>query len=240
MAWVRMSTSAESRLIAQLERVRRLHEQRGSSRTLAAGLDRLAHWQACRLSATYADLAADPRYAKAIAFFQSDLYGPGDFSRRDADLARVVPVMVHVLPDGAIATVAMAMELSALSQELDRKLLDKLGRDAPLTVAAYCDAYRACANRHAREQQIALIVDVGRALERYVGRRLVRSALALMRRPAHVAGLDALQDFLERGFGSFARMGGADRLLATIDERETALVKAIFAGDRAPFADPLS
>jgi hypothetical protein len=211
-----------------------------ASGDIATALDRLAHWQARRLNATYADLVSDPRYAAAIAFFQSDLYGPGDFSRRDTDLARVVPIMVRVLPEGAIATVAMAMELSALSQELDRDLLGKLGLDTRLTVAAYCDAYRACANRGARARQIALIVDVGRALDRYVRKALLRRALAMMRRPARTAGLGALQDFLERGFGSFGGMRGAGEFLATIDARETALMQAIFAGNRVPFPDPLA
>ncbi len=43
------------------------------------------------MATTYADLAAQPRYADAIAFFLSDLYGGADFAQRDADLARVVP-----------------------------------------------------------------------------------------------------------------------------------------------------
>ena len=60
-----------------------------------------------------------------------------------------------------------------------------------------------------------------------------------MRRPARVAGLSALQTFLEHGFAGFAAMHGADEFLATIDSRETALMAAIFAGDEAPFPDPL-
>ena len=51
-----------------------------------------------------------------------------DFARRDADLARVVPIMVRMLPERVIATVARAMELNALSQELDRALLARLPR----------------------------------------------------------------------------------------------------------------
>jgi len=235
-----MSIPAEKRLVAQLGRARRLHEERRGSPELAAALDRLAHWQARRLNSTYADLARDPRYADAIAFFRSDLYGPGDFSRRDADLARVVPVMVRMLPREVVATTAMAMELSALSHQLDRTLLAKLGAGNALSVGAYCDAYRACANRAARERQIALIVDVGRALDRYVRKPLLRQALALMRKPAQIAGLGALQDFLERGFSSFAGMQGAAEFLATIASRETAILNAIFAGDRAPFPDPLA
>src|SRR6266576_2381162 len=96
-------SSAQALLIHELEHARRLHEERSASPTLAAALDRLAEWQTHRLNATYADLARDPRYAKAIEFFQSDLYGPGDLGRRDADLARVVPLMVRIVPTGVIA-----------------------------------------------------------------------------------------------------------------------------------------
>ena len=234
-----MTASAEERLVTQLQRVRRFHQARLDSPELAAALDRLALWQARRLDATYADLARDARYADAIAFFRTELYGPGDFSRRDADLARVVPVMVRMLPRGVVATVAHAVELNALSQGLDRALLEELGIDAALSVPAYCAAYRACANCRVRARQIALILDVGRALDRYVRKPLLRRTLTLMRRPARIAGLSALQGFLERGFESFAGMRGADHFLATIGARETALMDDIFGGNRAPFPDPM-
>ena len=231
-----MSASAE--LFRALARARALHEERAASADLAARLDRLAAWQARRLNATYADLAWQPRYAAAIAFFQSDLYGPGDYSRRDADLARVVPVMTRMLPQGLIAMVARAMELSVLSGELDRRMIAKLDPAAAISVAAYCDAFRALANREERLRQIALIVEVGRALDRYVVKPMVRSALAAMRAPARAAGFGALQTFLERGVTAFRRMRGAGEFLATIETRETAVANAIFAGERAPFPEP--
>ena len=121
-----MPASAASELVRQLARARVLHKARAASPGLAAQLDRLAAWQARRLNATYADLARQPRYTQAIEFFRSDLYGPGDYSRRDADLARVVPVMTRVLPQGLLATVARAMELSVLSIELDRRMIEEL------------------------------------------------------------------------------------------------------------------
>ena len=233
-----MVTSAEDALLRQLERARTLHEERAASPRLAAALDRLARWQSRRLRATYADLARDERYAEAIAFFGSDLYGPGDFSRRDADLARVAPLMRAMLPEAVLATVAGAMELSVLSQELDRAMLQRLDPAAQLSVARYCQAYRALDDRASRERQIALIVGVGRALDRYVGKPLVRAALLAMRQPAHLAGFGALQDFLERGFGAFRSMHGAEAFLATVERRETELMHAILAGDSAPFSDP--
>ena len=104
---------AQALLIRELQRVHRLHDERTSNPILAGALDRLADWQARRLRMTYADLAADPRYTAAIVFFQNDLYGSVDYSRRDADLARVVPMMVKVLPESVIATIAAAMAKSS-------------------------------------------------------------------------------------------------------------------------------
>ena len=233
-----MQTAAQIELIRQLQRARALHEQRAASPALAAALDRLAQWQSKRLNGTYADLAANPRYAAAIAFFGTDLYGPGDFSRRDADLARVVPLMSKVLPEGVLATIAGAMELSVLSHELDRALLERLGPAETLSVVSYCEAYRELDERRSRERQIALIVTVGHALDRYVGKPLARSALAAMRQPARLAGFGALQDLLERGFAAFRRMDGSAEFLATVETRETALMNAIFAGDSDPFPEP--
>ena len=62
----------------------------------------------------------------------------------------------------------------------------------------------------------------------------------MMRQPARLAGLSALQDFLERGFAAFRGMGGAQTFLATIDERETQILEAIVDGATDPFPDPMS
>jgi hypothetical protein len=232
--------SAQHALVRELERVQRLHADRAQNPILAGALDRLANWQARRLRMTYADLAADPRYASAIQFFQNDLYGAADYSRRDADLARVVPMMVKVLPDGVIRTAAWAMELNGLSQELDRVLLARLPRaDGNFTVQDYCKAYRRAGNFPLRQRQIKLIGEIGAALDHYVKKPLIRGALHMMRQPARMAGMSALQEFLERGFGAFHAMHGAEHFLATVDERETAIMDAIVGGSIDPFPDPL-
>jgi len=232
--------SAQAALLRELAHVSRLHAERGANSPLARALERLANWQAKRLGGTYADLAAQARYADAVVFFETDLYGNADFARRDADLARVVPLLVRMLPERVIATVAQAMELNALSQELDRELLARLPRrDSAFTVADYCRAYRGAGDRAARTRQIDLIGAIGAGLDAYVRTPLLGTALAMMRQPARVAGFAALQDFLERGFAAFRQMDGATEFLATIDRRERQLMDAMFEGDDAPFADPL-
>jgi hypothetical protein len=232
--------AAEAALVRELARMHRLHEERLGNPILAGALERLANWQSLRLGNTYTDLSAEPRYAAAIRFFQSDLYGSADYAQRDADIARVVPMFVRMLPEGVVATMAEAMELNVLSHELDRLLLARLPRvEGSFTVADYCRAYRRAGNYPARRRQIALIGRIGGALDRFVRKPLVRGALAMMRQPARLAGYGALQDFLERGFDAFHRMGGADEFLATIEKRETAILEAIVAGSRDAFPDPL-
>jgi hypothetical protein len=228
-------------LVQLLARMAQLHATRQADPVLWRSLERLAFWQASRMTATYADLAAQVRYADAIAFFLSDLYGTTDFAQRDADLARVVPILTRMLPARVIATVGEATELNVISQELDRGLLARLPRgDGIFTVAEYCRAYRWPADRPLRERQIALIGQIGAGLDEYVGKPMIRQALALMRRPARLAGLFALHDFLERGFAAFRKMKGAGEFLATIDRRERELLAALYSGENAPFVEPVS
>ena len=230
---------AQAELTDALARVLRLHAMRDAAPALAAALDRLSAWQARRLRNTYADLAGDPRYIGAIEFFQNDLYGGGDFAQRDADLLRVVPMMGRLLPQSVIVTVARAVELNALAHELDRALIVHLPDGiASIAVPDYCRAYRATGERPLRARQIALIGEVGNALDRFVRTPMIGGALTMMRKPAHAAGLGALQDFLERGFDAFRRMKGAREFLATVDTRERRINDAIFAGDDAPFPPP--
>ena len=222
-----------------LARVQQHHEERVKDPQLGRALAHLAGWQVRRLRNTYADLQRLPRYATAIKFFETDLYGGGDFAQRDADLARVVPAMRRLLPDHVLQTVADAVEVNAIAQDFDCAMTEQLrSREAGFTVAEYCTAYRKVGGFDERRRQIHLVSEVGEALDRLVRKPMIRSALALVRKPARLAGLAALQDFLERGFAAFAHMNGAQAFLATIEARELAILDAIAAGSDAPFSDP--
>jgi hypothetical protein len=186
-------------------------------------------WQARRLERTYADLSGEPRHAEATAFFLDDLYGEKDFSARDQEMLRIVPVMARILPASAVETAALAIELEALTESLDQRLAASLPR-GELTPGRYAEAYRASSTRAERLHQVDLIEAAGRRLDALVRRPMVGATLKLMRRPAHVAGLGDLQEFLERGYAAFRGMGGADAFLAALRARETAILEEIFAG----------
>ena len=215
--------------------LRFLKELRGREQAAPSRLREVKRWQAQRLAATYADVSGEPRYEAATRFFLDDLYGPKDFSRRDQAMLRIVPVMSRILPASAVETAAMAVELDALSEDLDQRLALALGTQ-PLEAHSYAEAYRASATRAERERQVTLIDAVGHRLDALVKKPLVGRTLQLMRQPARVAGLTDLQDFLERGFEAFRRMGGADYFLALVRERETEILNRLFSGEPMPFA----
>lgn len=201
---------------------------------LAAQVAAVKAFQHARFAHTYADLLADARYAKPTRFFLDDLYGPTDFTQRDAQFARVVPALVRTFSKDIVATVAQLGRLHALSERLDsamaQHLIDAASRAAAsaLDGRTYAQAWRAVGEPAAREEQIALMLAVGQALDRYTRNPLLRNSLRLMRVPARAAGLAALQRFLETGFDTFRAMGGADEFLATIAGRERRLAQALF------------
>jgi hypothetical protein len=101
---------------------------RGEPAAAPPRLTEVKRFQSKRLAATYADVAAVPRYRAATSFFLDDLYGAKDFSSRDQAMMSVVPVMAKMLPASAVETAALAIELEALSEYLDRPLPLELAR----------------------------------------------------------------------------------------------------------------
>ncbi|MFQ5611262.1 MAG: hypothetical protein ACE5H9_03925 [Anaerolineae bacterium] len=156
-----------------LEHLRR-HQHRRA--TAGSGLDpdlaRLRAWQVQRLARTHADLLASRRYGPACRFFLDDVYAPRDFSGRDQDLVEMHAIMLKFLPARLLRPLALALELNALNDDLDRALLAALGHEPgqaqAITPAAYAEACRRAGDYADRARQIDLIVEIGRGIDRLV------------------------------------------------------------------------
>ena len=213
-----------------LERLEKLQQLRGTltqrdsiGTEFDLRLKAVKSWQQVRLARTYADLAADSRYAPAIAFFLDELYGVKDSTIRDRDLTRMYPTIKRLLPKFAFDAVDRALELDVLAEEFDQALATALGSQT-VNEANYLKAFRAVGRREDRLRQIGLMQAVGEGLDRMVKKPLIFSTLKMLRSPAKVAGLGEMQQFLETGFTAFRHMNGADYFLATIASRESALI----------------
>lgn len=218
--------SAES-LLAPLRQVDAERERRAADPELAARVDAVKAYQQRRFALTYADLLTHPRYEAATRFFLQELYGPGDYRQRDAQFARVIPTLTRLFPDEVVDTVAKLARLHALSERLDTRMAEHLLSPA-ITPPDYAIAWRACGEPEARTQQIELTMAVGESLDRLTRKPLLRQSLKLMRGPAQMAGLGALQTFLESGFDTFRAMRGAAEFLSTVRQRESTLASDLF------------
>lgn len=214
-------SDAKNYLRAMLERNAVAKDPNRDPRNLDPRLKVVQAWQQTRLSADYADLRIQSRYTAACDFFIHDLYGPKDFSKRDRDVERIYPIMTKLLPAGVLNTVARAVELNALSHELDIGLLDHLPADlSNLSRADYAHAYRLGASMKQRRYQLALILALGRELARITKLAMVYDLLILCRWPARLAGLGELQDFLERGFAAFKKLLDVRQFLQAVAAHE--------------------
>lgn len=216
---------AKTRLTTALTEVIDLRRRWTADRELAPRVKAVKQWQGQRLRRSYADVLAQPRYRHACEFFLDELYGTRDFSQRDTEALRVVPMLVRLLPERAVLTLAMGCELDQLSETLDARVAAAL-ETAVLSEETYAAAYRAAGTRQEREWQIAQIVQIGQSLDKLARLPLISGMLHLMRGPAEAAGLSHLHEFLSKGFDSFRAMHGAKDFLALVQERETAQMNA--------------
>ncbi|MBK7425083.1 MAG: hypothetical protein IPJ48_19490 [Propionivibrio sp.] len=199
----------------------------------------LREWQAARLARSYAGLLASERFGQAAQFFLSDLYGPKDFSSRDEEVERILPLLVSLLPASALQTIALAIEVDALTEQLDAAMVVELERAGTIDCIdedAYTATYRQVGRRPERERQIVLIRTTGEALERLAKNSLLTTLLKLMRAPAQLAGLGDLHAFLASGFAAFRRMGNAREFLDCIESTERKLFQNMFSDVAKPFA----
>ena len=232
-------STLSTRLARRLACHQALHDPVREPRNRLPWLPELRRWQAQRLERSFNRLLQDPGTRPAAHFFLKDVYGDHDFSRRDADIAKVMPMMQGLLPQPLLASVADGIELGVLTHAFDLRMADVLGRLAPsqrrLDDSLYMQAYRAVGLPRLRGHQIGLISHVGQGLGSALQMPKVGTLLRLSRLPAKAVGLAELQGFLERGFDAFAQLGDIDGFLDDIDRAERAISRRLFAGDADPF-----
>ena len=183
-------------------------------------------FQQARLAMTHADLLASTEFGPAAHFFLTELYSTEDLTQRDADIERVIKILVRFLPNKALTTLAAALEMDALSEQLDGEMVAALRRvqnnNAPLTLDAsrYQRAYRSVGQPQQRLQQIALTQSIGGALDQLARKPILRRLLRMMRTPAVAGGVGGLHAFLERGYAAFAHMNDGQTFIKSIAKRE--------------------
>lgn len=213
-------------ILRDLEAVAYERQRRAADAALDARVRALKAYQQARFRHSYPDLLASPRYGDAARFFLNELYGPSDFSHRDAQFSRIVPALVRLFPGDVVRTVACLATLHGLSESLDSAMAEALP-DSFVDASSYVQAWQSVGRLSDRLKQLSLVLDVGRSLDGYARKPMLSVGLHMMRGAARAAGLGDLQAFLESGLATFKSMRGAADFLATIEQREQALFEQL-------------
>lgn len=211
-----------------------LRVQTAASPPLFAAVTQIKLFQAQRFRTTYADLLESDDYGPATQFFLDELYSDKDFAQRDAQFSKIAGALQTLFPKQVVHTAVTLAQLHRLTEELDHQMgAAMLSTPNADKAMAYVQAWSSVGRRADRELQLKTVLSVGLELQRLTRTPGLRLMLKMMRRPAHAAGLGALQAFLEAGFDTFAAMSGHKQLVAsflsTIEQRESALIQALFS-----------
>jgi len=203
---------------------------------LARAVSDIKQLQARRFAGSYADLLDTDRYRAAARFFLEELYSAKDYSGRDAQFARIAGTLERLFPPQVVQTATALAQVHRLSEELDLAMAQQVIQHADTNeVTRYIAAWRVVDRRADRYAQLTTVIRIGQELDRLTRTPGLRLMLKMMRRPANLAGLGALQQFLEAGFDTFAAMGrqgeGAQHFLEIVQARETRLIDLLFDGN---------
>jgi hypothetical protein len=216
--------------------VAQLRETADKNPELAQAASAIKRFQARRFAATYRDLLQKEPFAQAARFFLDELYSEKNYTRRDAQFARIAGALERLFPKPVVQTAASLAQLHLLTETLDLAMAEHWRADPEKNdVARYISAWRALGQRSERNKQLAQVLALGRELDLLTRTPGLRLMLKMMRGPANLAGLGDLQRFLEAGFDTFAAMGrqtGATTyFLDTVATRETQTFALLFDAD---------
>lgn len=233
-----VSMDAARQIRSSVETVSLLRQVATADPGLGAAIGEIKRLQSRRFAGTYSDLLQSGRHAAAARFFLDELYSDKDYAERDAQFARIAGAIEKFFPAQVAQTAVTLARLHALTEELDQAMgmaWTRLPANGAVTAARYVAAWRAVGRREDRIRQLEVVSGVGDEMVRLTRTPGLRMMLRMMRGPAAAAGLGSLQRFLESGFDTFAAMarqpGSAEAFLATIRERESALITLLFDAD---------
>jgi len=169
------------RLRLYTEQSNAIHAQYLADPELLQQYEFFLDWQVAYTLPFYSEFQTNPDTAAAVEFVISDLIGTGIIAR-DADLAKVIPIMVRLLPAKALQTLASAMELNAraltINLDICRRLFATTKVEAGICERHYCTAFRYSTSFDECQELIKLVVGLGHS--QCTIRRMQR-ALALCR-----------------------------------------------------------
>jgi hypothetical protein len=240
--------SAKQTIQDAVAKVSKLRQLAAETPALAQAVSEVKAFQAKRFTGTYFDLLHTPQYQPATQFFLEELYSEKDYSERDAQFSRIAGTLERMFPKQVVQTAVTLAQLHSMTEDLDVAMAQSWLRSPNSVrktdqesnqIERYITAWHDVGRRADRDAQLSGALRVGQELVTLTRTPGLRMALKMMRKPANLAGMGALQHFLESGFDTFAAMGpkspskdgqpeGPAYFLETVKKREAKLIDQLF------------
>ncbi len=237
--------SAKQTIQTAVVKVSKLRQLAAETPALAQAVSEIKAFQAKRFTGTYFDLLHTPQYQPATQFFLEELYSEKDYSQRDAQFSRIAGTLERMFPKQVVQTAVSLAQLHSLTEDLDLAMAQSWLSSTKTVLKTsdatdrYITAWHKVGRRDDRDAQLSGSLAVGQELVTLTRTLGLRMALKMMRKPASLAGMAALQHFLELGFDTFAAMTpkkpskngepeGPAFFLETVKNREAALINQLF------------
>lgn len=225
--------SANKALQFYSQRSNDLHAQYASDSRLREIYHAFIDWQLNYLLQYFEDMQARRDQGAAVAFIISDLAGV-EISQRDREFAKVVPMMIRMLPKSVLASAAAAMRLNAAVLENNLAISQAINAvdllSGRVSEREYAEACRCVTTYEECMELVKLTVQLGHELQKAIELPMIGITLKTMRAPAKLAGIGALQSFLETGFVTFSALENTDEFLSEIEQRMEKIFRRIYRG----------
>ncbi len=188
-------------------------------------------FQSQRLRRDYSDLSAMAQYTAVGEFFFEEMYGPRDFSDRDAS-ARKLQTFLHMFPGVHLRDIEEVLDLLELTVQLDDQLSRTLHATAvPISFdqPTYEQYYLEQDNYDERLRQLDLVRSCLLNVFHLSRSALLGIALHRTRLMARLAGIEAVHVFLTRGYDALRGVQSIDHFSDTIYSRELKRLDRIYA-----------
>lgn len=211
--------------------------------TLKQRLYEAQAWLKQRIQATHQVLFNIPENQLMAKYFINRLYGGHEFD----DLAKQIERLLKyahkaekILPENAIKTGMKSVGLAVMAMQLDEQVATQLLQDYPATQKIDDEMMRLTLikldQEQARYQQLALLDELGTALDKYMRSFIMHTAFKMCKGTASKYHFELMYDFIGEGFTAMKPMKSATLFIQNFTDLERQIIANVHAGKPNPFS----
>ena len=199
-------------------------------------------WQKARMQRTHHKHFSAKQNQLMAEYFLNRLYGGTDFDALAAQIARLTRYAhkaEKVIPENAIKTGTLGVELAILAVQLDEQVAIQLLQDYhphdALTDEMLRLTYLKLDQGEARLKQLALLDQLGMSLDKYMRSFVVYTAFKMCKGAANKYNFQVMYEFMQDGFLAMKPLKSAEKFVREFTATERQIIDKVHSGDPLPF-----